>query len=443
MMNAVLEASERGTHHAEKQAPMTESPDFHHFPAYFQERQRAAWERFQSLPMPARTDQAWRFADVKALDLAPYRVAEPVGDAGRAALLKRSRGVTDSSGRMVFANDRLLAHEVQAEELSRKGVAWLPLEQALVEQRELIERHFMRENNVLGSAKFAALHEARVKAGSFLHVPRGVEIALPIEVFHWLAGDAGAIFPHTLIIADECSKVTVVDTFTGESGGPGFVCGVNDIIVGSGAQVTYAAIQRWNEKTLAFHLNNTSVGRDATALALRLNLGGARVRDEAVSHLRGPGGRSDMLSVSAADRDQVFDQRTLQIHEQPNTASDLLYKNALNDRARTIFTGLIRVDPGAQKTDAYQKVRNLILSEDAEANSAPGLEIKADDVRCTHGATSGTLAEDEMFYLQSRGIPRAYARQLITFGFLSEVFDRIPCGTMREYLTRALHGKIA
>ena len=149
-----------------------------------------------------------------------------------------------------------------------------------------------------------------------------------------------------------------------------------------------------------------------------------------------------MLSVSAAEGTQVFDQRTLQIHEAPNTASDLLYKNALNDASRTIFTGLIRVDEGAHKTDAYQKVRNLLLSDDAEANSAPGLEIEADDVRCTHGATSGTLEGEELFYFESRGIPRRLAQQLITFGFLNEVFDRLPNPAIQEKLREALHGKL-
>jgi Fe-S cluster assembly protein SufD len=149
-----------------------------------------------------------------------------------------------------------------------------------------------------------------------------------------------------------------------------------------------------------------------------------------------------MLSVSAVEDSQVVDQRTLQIHEVPATASDLLYKNALNDTARTIFTGLIRVDEGAHQTDAYQKVRNLLLSDEAEANSAPGLEIEADDVRCTHGATSGTLEGEELFYFESRGIPRKQAQQLITFGFLNEVVERLPHSGIQEKLRNCLHAKL-
>jgi Fe-S cluster assembly protein SufD len=189
-------------------------------------------------------------------------------------------------------------------------------------------------------------------------------------------------------------------------------------------------------------VNNTVVARDAAAIALVLNLGGQMMRSEAVSHLRGPGGRSDMLSISAVEGTQICDQRTLQIHEAPNTASDLLYKNSLNDTARTIFTGLIRVDPGAHKTDAYQKVRNLLLSDEAEANSAPGLEIEADDVRCTHGATSGQVEVEELFYLLSRGIPLREAQRLVVFGFLNEVLDRLPDEALREMLRERLHGKL-
>src|SRR5439155_1712288 len=137
------------------------------------------------------------------------------------------------------------------------------------------------------------------------------------------------------------------------------------------------------------------------------------------SRLIGPGARSDMRAVSVADEDQEFDQRTLQDHQQPDTASDLLYKNSLDDKARTILAGLIRVEPHAHRTDAYQKVRNMLLSDDAEANSMPGLEIMADQVRCTHGATSGQIDEEELFYMLTRGIWRERAQHLIVFGFLN------------------------
>jgi Fe-S cluster assembly protein SufD len=417
-------------------------PNFSAHPAYFRERQQAAWGQFGKLPMPVRTDEGWRFSDLKALDLAPFQRAQPVADGNRSSLLDHSLGLAETSGRMVFANDRLLAQEFHGDALRAKGVIWMPLEQAIAEQRELIERHFMTEGAILGSQKFAALHASQVRNGMFLHVPRGVEIALPVECFHWSQGADASTFPHTLIIAEAMSKVTVVDHFQSAGEDPALVIGANDIFVGDGAKVTYIAVQNHNRQTLAFRLNNTVVARDAAALALVLNLGGRYVRSEAISHLRGPGGRSDMLSISATEGTQIVDQRTLQIHEAPNTASDLLYKNSLNDQSRTIFTGLIRVEPGAHKTDAYQKVRNLLLTDEAEANSAPGLEIEADDVRCTHGATTGQVDIEELFYLLSRGIPLREAQRLVVFGFLNEVTERIPDEPLRELLREKLHARL-
>lgn len=420
----------------------TIGPDSANHPEYFRARQQAAWDTFTQLPMPSRTDENWRFADVRNVKIDGFARAEAVSDAVQAQLIARSRGLAESSGHMVFANDRLLCRHFHGDALRAKGVLWLPLEQAIAEHPELIEKHFMREDAILGSSKFAALHASQVRSGMFLYVPKGVEIAAPVETFHWLSEANSSVFPHTLIIAEDNAKVTVLDHFASAGDEPGFAVGVNDIHVGNGASVTYVSVQDWNKKTTAFHLNNTSVQRDAAALALHLNLGGATVRDEAVSHLRGKGGRSDMLSVTTVDGAQIVDQRTLQIHEQPNTASDLLYKNALQDKSRTIFTGLIRVDEGAHKTDAYQKVRNLLLSEEAEANSAPGLEIEADDVRCTHGATSGALEAEELFYLESRGIPRRVAQHLIMFGFLSEVFERVPNAAVRDLLKARLGSRV-
>ena len=443
-MGAVLEAPTSPATRATKAIDfvMTSGPDFHSHPTYFCERQQAAWEKFTQLPMPARNDEAWRFSDIKALDLSAFQRAQAVAESGRAALLARSTGLAETAGRMVFANDHLLTQEFHGDALRAKGVLWMPLEQAIAEQRELIEKHFMREGAILGSEKFAALHESQVRNGTFLYVPRGVEIELPIECFHWEQGEGGANFPHTLIIAEPMSKVTVVDYFQSAGEGSGLSCGANDFIIGDGAKVTYVAVQQLNRQTLAFRINNTVVARDASALALVLNLGGRYIRSEAASHLRGPGGRSDMLSITSAEGSQIVDQRTLQIHEAPNTASDLLYKNSLNDESRTIFTGLIRVDPGAHKTDAYQKVRNLLLTDEAEANSAPGLEIEADDVRCSHGATTGQVDAEEIFYLLSRGIPLREAQRLVVFGFLNEVTERLPHAPIQQLLRERLHMRL-
>lgn len=395
-------------------------------PAWFVARQQEAWTRFTSLPMPARKDQPWRFSNVNALDLAPYAVHDSVEDAARAEILERSVSLEEVAGRLIYADDHLLRRDPLSEKLRAAGVILKPLERGLIEHADLCQTHFMAQPAALGSAKFAALHEAFVRSGTFLYVPRGVEVELPIEIFHWLAADQAAVFPHTLLIADELSKVTVIEHFRSASpGAGGFACGVNDLVVGRGAKITYVCAQDWNQNVLALQMNTTTVERDAAGKSLNLHLGAAYSRFESLSRITGEGGRSDLLSVSVGNGTQECDARTLQDHAAPHTTSDLLYKNSLSDRSRNTFGGLIRVEPHAHFTDAYQTVRNLLLSDDAEANSMPGLEIMADNVKCSHGATAGQINEEELFYLLARGIPKNVAQHLLVAGFLNEVVERL------------------
>jgi Fe-S cluster assembly protein SufD len=413
-------------------------------PAWFREQQRAAWTKFQSLPFPNRKDQAWRFSSVDALDLSRYAQPARLSESERSEILDRSVALEAIAGRLIFADEQLLRRDPLPEALLKHGVLLMPLERALVEHEDLFRRHFMAHPATLGSAKFAALHQAWVSSGTFVYVPRGVEVELPIEIFHWLHGENAAVFPHILLIADELSKVTVIEHF--RSAHPeraGFACGVNDLVVGHGAKVNYICAQNWNEKILSIQMNATTVARDASGLSLNVHLGGAYSRFESLSRLTGEGARSDLLAVSVTDGTQEFDARTLQDHISPHTTSDLLYKNALTDRARNTFGGLIRVEPHAHFTDAYQTVRNLLLSDDAEANSMPGLEILADNVKCSHGATSGQIDEDEMFYLLSRGIPAPVAKQLLVSGFLNEVVDRLDYPAITDLVHGLIEDKFA
>ncbi len=411
----------------------------HDLPGWFREQQRAAWGKFEAFPFPNRKDQPWRFASVDALDLSPYVVPSRLTQTDRDGILERSTGLEAVAGRLIFADDQLLRRDPLSEALLQRGVLLMPLERALLEHEDLFRKHFMAQPAALGSAKFAALHEAFVSSGTFIYVPRGVEVELPIEIFHWLHGENAAVFPHTLLLADELSKVTVLEHFrSAHSERPGFACGVNDLVAGKGAKINYICAQNWNEKVLSIQINATTAERDASALSLNVHLGGAYSRFESLSRLTGEGARSDLLAVSVGDGTQEFDARTLQDHASPHTTSDLLYKNALTDRTRNTFGGLIRVEPHAHFTDAYQTVRNLLLSDDAEANSMPGLEILADNVKCSHGATSGQINEDEMFYLLSRGIPAPVAKQLLVSGFLNEVVDRLD----HPVITDLVHGLI-
>src|SRR6266542_736005 len=419
------------------------------FPDWFREQQRTAWKEFESLPKPTRKDQAWRFANVNLLDLTPFKHGGTLAETERATILEQSRGLEEVAGRMIFAGDQLIERDVISDQLKKRGVIFQSLERAMVEHAELFRKHFMSQPSILGSAKYAALHQALVSYGTFLYVPRGVEIELPIEIFHWLHGENASVFPHLLLVTDELAKVTVVEHFRSldrhgekEQTG-GFACGVNDLIAGPGAKITYVCAQAWGENVRALQMNTTTVDQDASALSLNLHLGAKYSRFESLSRLIGEGARSDLLAVSVADGAQEFDARTLQDHVCPHTTSDLLYKNALSDRARNIFGGLIRVEPHAHFTDAYQKVRNLLLSDDSEANSMPGLEILADNVRCTHGATSGQIEEDQLFYLRSRGIPTKVAQRLLVTGFLDEVIQRLDHPAISGYLHRLIEEKFA
>jgi Fe-S cluster assembly protein SufD len=407
----------------------TSAPEAGHWPGWFHQEQAKAWDLFQSLPLPTRRDEPWRFANIKATDLSGFSPAAPVKDA--AALVARSSGLADLSAKLVFGNDTLIHSETSA---LPAGVLLLPLEKAAKEHEELFKKSFMTSEVRLGSRKFAALHKARLRTGAFLHVPKGVVIERPIEIWHWVEGKDAAIFPHTLIVLAEGAAATVIDRFLSAGEESSLAVAVNDLTLGVGSRLSYVGVQDWSDKSRAFHINTTEVAKDAASTALQMNFGGAYIRGESDSHLLGEGSRSVMLSINPASGEREIDQRTFQDHFAPRATSDLLYHNALADSSRTIFAGLIKVEEAAHETDAYQKVRNLMLSDEAEANSMPGLEILADNVRCTHGATSGELNEDELFYMMARGIAPNRAAQLIVRGFFGTVLERLENPMLEEHL---------
>jgi Fe-S cluster assembly protein SufD len=412
-------------------------------PQWFVDAQAEANRDFAAEPYPSRQDEHWRFSSVKNLDGAISLLSSGAlakEEARPASERIPKDGFPEPAGRIIFVNDQLVSCELLDDSLNERGVIFLPLEQALKVRPDLLQTHFMAQPSRLGSKKFAALHKASVKAGTVLYLPPSLAVDAPFEVFHIVTGENLAVFPHTLIIADKESQVTFLDHFVSADGqARGFATGVNDLVLRPGSKLSYISVQDWSRQFVSVQMNSTVAEEEASAVNLSLNFGGRYSRLESVSRLAGAGARSDMLAVSIAGADQEFDQRTLQDHLQPNTTSDLLYKNALSDNARTVFSGLIKVERGAHRTDAYQKVRNLLLSDEAEANSMPGLEILADDVRCTHGATSGQVEPEELFYLLSRGIPQLKANGLIVNGFLSEVIDRLSGEDIKAYL----HAQIA
>jgi Fe-S cluster assembly protein SufD len=269
-----------------------------------------------------------------------------------------------------------------------------------------------------------------------------VEIELPFEVAR-LVAQGGSTFPHTTIVVDEQASVTFVDRFSSVDFGEAALCSsVVEVEAKRGAIVNYISLQEWGRGVQHFQTQRFTGHRDSTVRSLAVNLGSGFARTQVESVLRGEGSFSEMLGLYFADADQHFAQRTLQSHDAPHATSDLLYKGALKERSRSEYSGLIKVQKQAQGTDAYQANRNLVLSEEAIARSIPQLEIEANEVRCTHGATVSPVEEEHLFYLQSRGIDKVTAQKLIVFGFFGEVLDRVRVPEVRDQLSDAISAKV-
>ncbi|MGC6425057.1 MAG: Fe-S cluster assembly protein SufD [Lentimonas sp.] len=411
-------------------------------PQWLTHRRNAGLEQFKSLPMPSVRDELWRFASVGRLSIDGFDAAEAPSEKILAQLAARSNLVTDREGLSVYVDDAPAAFEGINEALAARGVIYLPIAQAIEKHPELMKKYFLKESTELGSEKFFGLHAASVKAGSVLFVPKGVEVEQPFVNYYWTSGEKAAVFPHTLVIAEDNAKAAVVDIFFSETEeNEALNVSVSNIHAGAGANIFRKIVQDWNEKTVSFQLDTTVAERDAQVKNVAVNIGAKRARFENQTRIEGPGADVKMYSLTVAEETQEFDQRTFQTHNAGNAVSDLLYKNALLDKARTIFSGLIKVAEGAQQTDAYQTNRNLLLDPTAEANALPGLEILANDVKCSHGATTGNVDPDELFYMMARGISKRVAMQLMVFGFFEEVIEKVENEELAENLRLLIRNK--
>jgi Fe-S cluster assembly protein SufD len=381
-------------------------------PGWLVERRLQAFDTFEKLELPDPKGEEWRYTDVRGFDFSRFSTPVPSKSA--------------PSG---------------LDELAGNGVVVADFETAVREHADLLKEHFFTDVPV-DEHKFTALHAAFLSDGLLVHVPRGVDVETPI-VARREVGAGGSIFPHTTIVVEEQANVTVVDRFTsGDFADPSLCAGVVEIEAKAGATVNYISLQEWGRGVHHFQTQRFTGHRDSTVRSLAVNLGSIFARTQVESVLQGQGAFSEMLGLYFADSDQHFAQRTLQSHNAPNSTSDLLYKGALKERARSEYSGLIKVLPGAQGTDAYQANRNLVLSEDAIARSIPQLEIEANEVRCTHGATVSPVEEEHLFYLMSRGIDRVTAQKLVVFGFFGDVLDRIRVSNVREGLSKAIAAKV-
>lgn len=414
---------------------------------WLRDERRRAYGVFAATPLPTPRLEEWRYTDIrKLLDLEALTLAEDAAPAATADDLPAGlRAVMAEGGeaaaRLAQVDASVAFRDVPAA-LAAQGVVLTSLEAAAREHPELVRAH-------LGTAvtpddgKFAAMNGAFWSGGVFLYVPANVRVEVPLRAYRWLSAAGTAVFPRTLVVAGAGAHVALVDEMAGpDLDGQALSVGATEIVAGEGATVVYTAVQRFGRGTVALSTDRLVAGRDARITTLYTTLGASVARADVQCRLRAPGAHVDMLGLYIAEGDQHFDHETLQDHVAPHASSNLLFKGALTDRSRSVFRGLIRVHPKAQRTDAYQTNRNLLLGDEARADSLPNLEIQADDVRCSHAATVGQLDEEEVFYLLSRGIHRADAIRLVVFGFFGEVLDQLPLDGVRAELVRAVERKL-
>jgi len=356
-----------------------------------------ALAKYESLEWPARTEENWRFGSWKEANLSNL---EPVGEGMGADLPEALEGMQ----RFVFHNAKLIAGSAD----SVMSLADVP---------ELLPQTQSR----LGSPKLSALHRAQSSHGIVIKTAARADI----EIVHLVSGE-GLLTPTVVIIADDGAKIRVVERFisVNDSDATTVLCGA-ELIAGQGAKVTYLVTQELNASSKLIRLADSRLEALAHAKQAVIHTGARWVREETYSTVDGMEARSEILSVAVPTTGQEYDQRTFQHHGARDTYSDLLFKNTLFGEAKTIFSGLIFVDDGAHGTDAYQTCRNLMMTNGCEANSMPGLEINADDVKCSHGSTSARVSDEEIFYLQARGIDSKSARNLVAQGFSIEAIEKL------------------
>ncbi len=397
-------------------------------PGWLQNYRERNWRRFVDTPEASRRDENWRFGDPKRLGIGkcmPFQGA--VDESVASELRQNSNLLPAAAARIVLLNDHCIEEAELSEDMRKQGLVFESLESALLKHPEEIRPHLEAEESDLGSAKQIALHNAHLRNGIYLRIPAGVIIEQTLVAYHWIEGADRAIFPRTIIDAGENSAVTLVEAYLSrDDEHAAFNCAVGSVKAGPQANVCRISVQNQNLNTASFLLDSNNCSRAAKINSVTLLMGSHSCRHESFLNLPEPDGEIRLRSMIAASGDQLFDQRSRQDHQAERCTSDVLCKNALHDKARSVFAGLIRVDEKAQQTDAYQTNRNLVIGSAAEADSMPGLEILANDVKCSHGATTGRIDEEQLFYLKSRGIPTETARQLLTLGFFEEILEESP-----------------
>ncbi len=440
-------------------------------PQWMRSRRLDAYKLYESLPMPHTTsDDVWRrnvslsaqdywrrtARSMRGLKLEEFHpiALSPNGNTMPTDTTKRPyvsntleaqiQSHRTSTAGVIGLQDSLVVEYALSKDLVRKGVYFADINTALRERPDFVRSYFMTKAVTIEWNGFDALHGAFWQGGYLLHVPKGVVVEIPLRVFIALSESHRADLAHSIIVADDSSQITIVEEqLSADDTTPGLHCGAVEIFVGRNAQVNYAQVQRWNHQVWNFSSQRAIVGRDAEFRWITGALGSRVSKLNQVSVLEGAGCRVEMLGLTFTHARQHVDIHTYQEHKAPHTTSDLLYKTVLKNQSQTVWSGMIYVHPEGQHTNAYQKNDNLVLNKRAHADTIPGLEIEANEVRCTHGATAGSIDTEQVFYLMSRGLSYDQAEEVIVAGFFEPAMGRIPLESVRDQLQQSVTHKLA
>lgn len=404
----------------------------------------SAWDAFNRLSLPLLTDEAWRRTDLRFLPASDFVIPKTGAFEDLPSVPKQL--LTPLTGEAHGGQITLLpggSHVQLDEELSQKGVVFTDF-------RSAEKKHSALFAKLIGKivqpedGKFAALASALAQNGVFLYVPRNVQVDFPLHSVLWGPGADLAHFSHLVIHVEDGASVTYVhEAASPDERGHAMHAGVVEIFVGQNASLRFVELQSWGRHVWNFSHERARVERGGNLDWIFGAVGSRLTKNFSDLDLAGEGAQGRMSGFYFTNGTQHLDHDTQQNHLAPHCTSDLLFKGALKGKSRSVWQGMIYVAPGAQKTDGYQANRNLILDDQARADSIPGLEILADDVRCTHGATVGKLESEPLFYLKSRGIPQREAEQLVVEGFFDPIMQRIPFEGVRERFQQAIQDKLA
>lgn len=406
-------------------------------PAWLTELRNEAWKTFSAMEWPNPRDENWMRSELRGFKLnrysPPIETAEIPSETSAPVWLLDG---VNASGSVKSVNGRVVA-ETLDESLKAKGVLFGSLSRLSREKPEVVRAAL---HSLIGDApdRFAALQAAMWSDGCLLYVPRNVTIEQPLHL-HAAMTEGGTDISHTLVILEEGAQATVLSECSSPSDqAAGFHCGGLELIVKDRANLRFVSLQDWGQKVWKFSHQRASVGRDATIQWTVAAMGARFAQVDQQVEMIAPGASSYVNGVMFTRDRQHLTYNTIQRHCAPHCTSDFLYKSVLQDNSRTVWRGMIKVDEGADKTDGYQRNDNLMLSDHSRADSIPGLEILADDVRCTHGSTSGRVDEELIFYARSRGFTRQEAIRMIVTGFFQQIFDRITIESVRDALGAAI-----